>query len=388
MTWTNVLHYSGQVLGLLIAMMLLLRVLRVRDAALRVRLMQSALLACLILPFLQTKLPAAGISTVASQDANRLIPADVRTTIRLDAIWLAGTVAILLRLGFGLIALRRLRRSSRDFEVRHDVPIRLSSAINSPVAFGLFRPVVLLPETAASLSAELRDPMIAHEMEHIERSDWSNVLAEELIRAALWFHPAVWWTLARIKADRELAVDCKMAQQADPTTYSESLLTAAAWKAPNSYPATAMYSGGSLRRRLQLIANHKETYMTRLHRAAAVSALSIATLGVTGVVSSALPLFAGAAQEKEESTKLKLVKKVTPAYPPEAKEARIQGTVRLEVTVGKDGSVVNIKLENGHPLLAQAAVEAVQQWEFAPVQKNGQAVEVITTIDLNFTLSQ
>jgi TonB family protein len=388
MSWTDFLHYSGQVLGLLVGAMLLLKVLRVRDAALRVRVLQCALIACLILPFLQPKLLVGGISAVASQSVERIIPGTVRRSIPVQTIWLAGSGFVLMRLSIGLFAMRRLRRTSRAFEIRGNVPVRLSATITSPVAFGLIRPVVLLPEAAADLPSTVRDPMIAHEMEHISRRDWSNVLAEELVRAALWFHPAVWFALARIKADREMAIDCKMAADADPDIYSESLLIAAAWKAPNSYPATAMYSGGSLRQRLQLIANYKETYMTRVHRAAAVSALTIATLGIAAISSSAFPMFAGATQEKEESSKLKIVKKVAPVYPAEAKEARVQGTVRMEVTVGKDGTVVNVKLVNGHPLLVQAAIDAIRQWEFEPVQKDGQAVEVITTIDLKFTLSQ
>ena len=83
-----------------------------------------------------------------------------------------------------------------------------------------------------------------------------------------------------------------------------------------------------------------------------------------------------------------LLQKVTPAYPPDAKEARIQGVVHLAVIIGKDGTVQNVEVLSGHPLLVQAAMDAVKQWLYKPTLLNGSPVEVITQIDVNFTLSQ
>jgi TonB family protein len=82
-----------------------------------------------------------------------------------------------------------------------------------------------------------------------------------------------------------------------------------------------------------------------------------------------------------------LTKKVIPAYPPEAKAARIQGHVVLDVVIGKDGSVQEIKLVSSHPLLAPAAMEAVKQWTYKPTLLNGEPVEVKTQVDINFTLA-
>jgi TonB family protein len=83
-----------------------------------------------------------------------------------------------------------------------------------------------------------------------------------------------------------------------------------------------------------------------------------------------------------------LIEKTTPAYPALAKEARVQGTVRFEATIGKDGRVANLHLLSGHPLLIQSATEAVQQWVYRPTLLNGNPVEVITTVDVNYTLSE
>ncbi len=83
-----------------------------------------------------------------------------------------------------------------------------------------------------------------------------------------------------------------------------------------------------------------------------------------------------------------LVTKVAPVYPPMAKQARIQGTVRFAAVLGKDGSVVNLQLISGHPLLVAPAQDAVKQWVYKPTLLNGAPVEVLTQIDVNFTLTQ
>ena len=83
-----------------------------------------------------------------------------------------------------------------------------------------------------------------------------------------------------------------------------------------------------------------------------------------------------------------LIRKVTPQYPPLAKQARVQGTVRFQAIIGKDGTIQNLQLITGHPLLVPAATEAVKQWLYKPTLLNGEPVEVVTQIDVNFTLSQ
>jgi len=84
----------------------------------------------------------------------------------------------------------------------------------------------------------------------------------------------------------------------------------------------------------------------------------------------------------------KLLKQPKPIYPPLAKQARIQGVVRFTAIIGKDGTIQNLQLVTGHPLLVPSAQEAVKQWVYQPTLLNGEPVEVITQIDVNFTLSQ
>ena len=83
-----------------------------------------------------------------------------------------------------------------------------------------------------------------------------------------------------------------------------------------------------------------------------------------------------------------LISQPRPVYPPLAKAARVQGVVKLDALISKEGTIQNLKLISGPPLLVQAAMAAVQQWRYKPTLLNGEPVEVITTIDVNFTLSQ
>jgi protein TonB len=82
-----------------------------------------------------------------------------------------------------------------------------------------------------------------------------------------------------------------------------------------------------------------------------------------------------------------LIRKVTPNYPQLAKQARIQGSVVLQAEISKDGTIQNLQLISGHPMLAPAAIEAVKQWRYKPYLLNGEPVAVETQVVVNFSLS-
>jgi TonB family protein len=83
----------------------------------------------------------------------------------------------------------------------------------------------------------------------------------------------------------------------------------------------------------------------------------------------------------------KLIRRVEPVYPELAKQARVQGRVVLVVTVDEEGSVAQIKVRNGHPLLYEAAITAVKQWKYSPTLLNGEPVPVIATVTVRFDLA-
>jgi len=82
-----------------------------------------------------------------------------------------------------------------------------------------------------------------------------------------------------------------------------------------------------------------------------------------------------------------LIHRVQPMYPPLARQARIQGTVVLQAEISKDGTIENLRLISGHPMLAPSAIEAVRQWRYKPYFLNGEPVAVETQITVNFTLA-
>jgi protein TonB len=82
------------------------------------------------------------------------------------------------------------------------------------------------------------------------------------------------------------------------------------------------------------------------------------------------------------------IRRVDPVYPVLAKQARISGTVELVGVLGTDGRIRELKVVSGHPLLINAALEAVRQWVYAPTLLNGQPVEVQAPIQVNFILNR
>jgi TonB family protein len=87
-----------------------------------------------------------------------------------------------------------------------------------------------------------------------------------------------------------------------------------------------------------------------------------------------------------EIARTRLLQRIEPQYPVEARLQYIQGPVVLKAVVGKDGNVQELQVISGDAMLAKAAGDAVRQWRFKPYQPNGQAVEFETQITVNFTL--
>jgi periplasmic protein TonB len=129
-----------------------------------------------------------------------------------------------------------------------------------------------------------------------------------------------------------------------------------------------------------------------------------AGIAVLPTGSSALQGFAGppATPAKPEVVKLpdapisvssgvqsaKLLKQVVPMYPQPARQLRISGTVHLLGIIAKDGTIQKLQVLSGHPMLRQAALDAVSLWVYRPTILNGQPVEVEAPIDVIFTLSR
>lgn len=82
-----------------------------------------------------------------------------------------------------------------------------------------------------------------------------------------------------------------------------------------------------------------------------------------------------------------LIYKVQPFYPPLARQARIQGSVLLRAIISRSGTIEDLSVISGHPMLVGAAIEAVRQWRYRPYILNDEPVEVETRVTVNFSLS-
>jgi protein TonB len=111
------------------------------------------------------------------------------------------------------------------------------------------------------------------------------------------------------------------------------------------------------------------------------------SIGIAPVIVPPPPVPVAHAPRVSRMMEGNLLHKVQPAYPPLARAARIQGPVVLRAIISKAGTIENLQVLSGHPLLVPAAIDAVRQWRYRPYSLNGDPVEVETQVTVNFILS-
>lgn len=210
---------------------------------------------------------------------------------------LIGIAARIVWLGMGVLRLFRLQRGS----VVVDVPeysalqqqlgtratIAEVPALSQPATFGVRRPVVLLPEALAGAPGSLRRAVVTHELFHVRRHDWLSVLVEEMVRTALWFHPAILWMTSQIQLAREEIVDELTVQATgDRRTYVEALLAFA--DTPGLTPAPAFAHRRQLFHRILSVSKEKAMSRPRMLSSAAV--LLTAVVGASWYASTLFPI--------------------------------------------------------------------------------------------------
>jgi len=228
--------YSVQIALVALGVAVLLKLVRIPAGARYIGL-RVALLASLVAPWLlrapevhapalpssgtQAMIAAPGLATgAASTPAERVttsppassMPALPWMEVGFGAL-LIGIAARVVWLGMGVLRLLRLKRggvvvdaleySELQQQLRTRATIAHVAALPQPATFGVRRPIVLLPDALATAPSSLRRAVVAHELFHVRRRDWVSVLAEEMVRTALWFHPAIHWMTAQIQLARE-----------------------------------------------------------------------------------------------------------------------------------------------------------------------------------------
>jgi beta-lactamase regulating signal transducer with metallopeptidase domain len=163
----------------------------------------------------------------------------------LFAAWALIAGVLLIRLGVSLCHLHALRRSCREIDISsrsalmevaqgfnkqsRRVKLLASDDVHIPTALGFFRPAVVLPTwTLRDLSTDELKVILLHELAHLQRwDDWTN-LAQKILKALFFFHPAVWWIDNRLALEREIACDDMVLEQsANARTYAASLISVA-----------------------------------------------------------------------------------------------------------------------------------------------------------------
>jgi TonB family protein len=380
--WNNFIAYCLQV-GLLIgAAGWIPSVLRMRSAKARLLFWHALLAACLLIPLVQPWRSEAITATVqVSTGATVLVaPAATRRSWHVSpgeialAVLLAGCMARLGLLATGFWRLRRYRRNSIPLEPAPawavEADLRLSSEIASPVTFGLWKPVVLLPANFPEFDRGLQDAILCHEILHVRRRDWLAMLAEELVRAGLWFHPAIWWLLGEIQLAREQTVDSAVIDMTKAREqYVDALLTVAGAALQLDLAPAPLF----LRKRhlkLRVVSILKEKRMSKTRTVSTLAAGLAILAGACWFVTGAFPLWAApqavtdAAGVSVDAQGAHFMHRAPVLYPREAQMAGTEGTVLAQVKLDADGNVSDATILSGPEQLRKPVLQSVLSWHF------------------------
>jgi TonB family protein len=416
----NLVFYCLQITFVGSAGLTLPRILRLQAPRVLYFYWQSVLVACLLLPFLQSRRP--GMLGTGATVATRILSHsnDVATGLArhpaaplILLLVVGGVVVRLMSLGLGLVKLRRYRAGAGRFESLPPAiqelaaclgvlpEFRLSKEVQSPVTFGICHAVVLLPPRFAQMDAGRQQAIASHELLHIARHDWAVNLAEEFVLAALWFHPVIWWLVERIRLGREQIVDQQVVRMTgDRMSYLHALVEIAAGpRAIHGLVAPALLKECQLAERIRTLT--REDFMTKPRIVLTLASVVLFTLLAGVGVVRAFPLRAGSSPSNnpkdDQTAPVKVgdqgvtppivTYKPDPIYTKEARAAKIKGDVALRVVIAADGSVKEAKVQKSlDPGLDQNAVNAIMTWKFKPATKAGKPVPCKVTVEVSFRL--
>lgn len=296
----------------------------------------------------------------------------------------------------------KLDRCRRFFGIAdHALQVAMAPSLAGPVTIGIRHWTLLLPAAFLDkIEAGDLDAVFAHECAHLRRRDFAKNLLYGFVALPVAWHPLLWLTRLRLAETRELMCDAMAADAvAGRESYASSLLRLASMlstrMAAENLHAIGIFDANVFERRIMnLTRKHFEIRgLRRLAIAAVCGAIAVATC--TSAMAFRMdvddpPSDAQKAPPKQIHVKadvLKIVHKVPPVYPVEAKKEKIQGTVTLSVVINKDGSPENIKVTGGPKELQQSALDAVRQWSWQPYLLNGDPIEVLTTVNIVYSLA-
>ena len=363
--------------------------LRRASAGVRHMVWLAAVLAVAMVP-LALSIPQTAIPSAARLVVPAAVAAGSGVVARklpwLLMIWAAGASLVVVRLILGVIGAARITRSATNHS-----GILYSDRASTPLTWGFLRPVVILPSYAMEWTDAERDVVIRHERAHIARHDWLWQMLASIATAVFWFHPLMWLASFRLRLEAEGAVDdCILAGGVEPSDYASRLLDVARRLNNISAPAAAI----AMVRKPELETRVRSILDPSRRRAGAGTLVrcAIALAAVALILPIAVTRQSVHAQGKVYKigngvSQPSIISKVEPDYTPEAKDAKIEGIVRLQVEITTAGNAENIVVVKSlDPGLDANAVTAVSNWRFKPGMKDGEPVAVYATIEVNFHL--
>jgi TonB family protein len=373
-------------------------------------LLAVAMLLPAIQPWIRPPADESGTASVTISSTEHVARSGASSKLtKVDLLWIAaiGAAARGLWIGIGFLRLRRHRLAARRL-TEPPVPFEnlgirwyVSETISGPVTFGWIRPTILLPARVCALPADLREAIACHEMVHVRRGDWLFVLAEETIRALFWFHPAVWFALARIQLAREQGVDFEVVRlMGNRERYLDALVAVAAQKFERAIPSA--YAGSDIapaplflkQRQLavRVAAVLKEKSMSKSRTFAGFATVSSAALVAARLAVWCFPLQSpepGLAQAPVPSS----IRAVSPDGPgievdPGAPVMHrigvgrpygvtTTGTVVLDASVDQKGEVTDARVISGPEELRRFVLQSVLQWHYSTDGGLGPSVRVV-----------
>ena len=283
-----------------------------------------------------------------------------------------------------------------------------------PCVVGLHRATLVLPRRAAEqLNLAELSAIFAHEAAHMRRWDVARTVFQRAAALIFFFYPPLWLVLRRLNRSAELACDELVLDSEIPAeTYAAALAkTLRLGLFPHHLPALSGGGSSFVSERLERIRQPGRNIGMLRHKIALVAGFfAIATLSVLpladpdlaaadtpmspAALESLTPTLSAAQdpvriREGEGMEEPEVTHKVDPAYPDEARRAGLQGEVVVEVTVDEEGHVEEAQVVSDiedAPMLSEAALVAIRQWEFAPTLIDGAAAKVLFTITVRFRL--
>lgn len=395
----NLIAYSAQIAALIIASSLLVRLLRLRDPAVRLACFQSALLLCLCLPFVQpwntSSLPLRVWAAFPSQSiAAPPLPNPSQIAHGWHSLSIPETIPFILVFGMlaralwillGFCTLYRYRRTSRPSGPPPEAALHfmdrwgiraefaISGKIGGPITFGLRSPLILLPSHFDAMNPDSREAILCHELTHVRRKDWLMTVFEEIVLTVLWFHPAVWWLVSEIRLAREQTVDLEVIRTTGSRNrYIEALLEAAQATQPAHLMAvTSFLWRGHLIKRVAGIVGSASMSKRRL--IPSLAALVAGTLLVARMTIAFFPISAEARTQQASTDPIQiesggdqLLHRAPLEYPGWVLEKQIAGLVVVEISTDDRGLVSDAHVISGPQELRRAVLRSVLDWQYDP----------------------